>query len=218
MSEVNKFAAPWTIFTHNKLKISGEEWKDNKGNRPSLSFRVVNNNPRFLVYMNDLKKTKPIPYVLDSYIFGDICAIVRHVVQDKKPSRWTFVIKSGYDHRGNKTEKVAPVAKIFVGRDSDNAVYIAFQAKDEALTKFPFTPSYYAEIQDAAGEKITKEFGSELRALSWANTLEQISNMYLVVHGKEPKEKPGNGKTTGSWGKKESVSVSDDEWDADIDF
>lgn len=217
MSE-NRFAAPWNIFSNNKFNLTGEQWKDAKG-RPNLKYRVVNNNPRFLVYMNDDKVQKPIPFALDPIIIQEVFQVVRHVVATKEPTRFAFELKSSYDHRGGRTEKPAPVSKIFIGRDSEGVCYIAFQAKGEQLAKFSFTPSYYADLISATGEKVEKELASEIRAIAWVNALDSITGAFMVVHGKEPENKPGSGggydnkKKTGDWGKPKAS----DSWDADGD-
>jgi hypothetical protein len=220
MSEGNRFAPKWNIFSHAKFSLNGEEWKDGKG-KPSLKFTVHENNPRFRLYMNDGRNNKPIAFSLDPYIFQEILEVVRMVTADKNPSRFTWELKANYDHKGNRTEKAAPVSKIFVGRDSENVVYIAFTAKGEGVAKFPFTPSFWAELSDASGEKLSRELASEIRARAWVNALTGLVGAYMVVHGKEPEQKPGSGgenrNKTGSWSKSTSdSSASADDWDSDV--
>lgn len=216
MSEGN-FKPEWNIFSHSKLSIQGEAWEKGGKDKPSLRFKVHANNPRFSVYMNDGRNSKPIPFALDPIIFQELIQVIRMVVASKEPSRYSFELKSGYDHRGNRTDKPAPVAKIYVGRDAESVVYIGFHAKEEKLAKFPFTPSYYAEILDAAGEKLTRELGSEIRAIAWSNALDALVGPFMVVHGKEPAEKPGQGggkNKGGGWGKpaeKATTSWGDDD-------
>lgn len=219
MSEANRFAPKWNIFNHPKFSITGEEWKDHKG-KPSLKYTVHENNPRFRLYMNDGKVEKPIAFALDPYILEDMFEVLEHVIQTKGPARFTMELKGTYDHRGQRTEKAAPISKIFIGRDSESCVYIAFCAKGEQIAKFPFAPSFWAELSDASGEKLAKELASEIRARSWKKTISQMTSMFLVVHGKEPAEKPGsfNQKKTGSWSKAPAETAASDDWDADVNF
>lgn len=219
MSEQNKFKAQWTIFNHSKFSLTGEPWEPNGKEKPSLKFKIHENNPRFMVYMNDNKNKGPIAYALDPIIFQEFAAVLRYVISDKKPNRFGFELKSSYDHRGNRTEKPGPVSKIYVGRNGEGEVYIGFHAKGEALAKFPFTPSWYADLTDANGEKVTKEFGSEIRGTGWINALEAVVGPYMAVHGKEPAEKPGSGNknTKGNWGGAPQTKNTTD-WEADVEY
>jgi len=222
MAEGNRFAQPWTIFSHAKYNLQGEAWGEG-GKKPTLKVVMHNNNPRFRVYMNNGDKNSgAIPFSLDPIILQELFQVIRHVVADKQPSRFSFELKSSYDHRGNKTDKPGPVAKIFVGRDSDGVIYLAVQAKGEALAKFPFLDSFFAELRDATGEKVSKDFASEVRALAWVNAIDGLVGAYSVVHGKEPDEKPGSGggnrNKSGGWGGKPQASSQSADWGADVDY
>ena len=224
MSDNNRFKQPWTIWTHAKLGLTGEEWKENPGNRPGVKFKIHNNNPRFNMYLNDGKYDKAIGFNMDPFIIQEIFEVIRRTVASQEPDRTYWELLSGWDHRGNKTDKPGPVAKIFVGRDSDGVVYIAFQAKGESLAKFPFVPSYYASLHGADGEKLCKKKASEIRAIAWVKGLDAIIGPFMAVHGKEPEQKPGSGgggnqNKSGNWGKpKSDAGGSSGGWGDDVAF
>lgn len=218
----NKFKQPWTLFDHPKFALYGEPWKKEEKDKPALKYKIHENNPRFRVYMNDGSATAargPIAFALDPYIFNDLMELILLVASDRNPTRYTMEIKAGWDHKGQKLDKVGPVSKIFVGRDAEGIIYLAFQARGENIAKFPLLPSFFAELQDPNGEKLTKEIASEIRARSYVKTLSQATSAWMAVHGKEPAEKHGSGgnkNKTGSWSKEEKTSKSDD-WD-DVGF
>ncbi len=147
MSDGKQFKKPWDIWQHGKLQIYGEAWKENK-QRPSMKISMWNNNPRFIIYMNNDSATakKSISFALDTYIAGDLTELMKDCIRKKDPSRVGVELKAKRDHRGGTYEKPTVVAKIFLGRDTDGVMYIAFQAKGEALAKFPMLPSFWAEL------------------------------------------------------------------------
>ena len=226
MSEpARQFKQPWSIWAHNKLTLYGEPWKDKENptkkgnNRPSLKYKVWENNPRFNVYMNNGLSTKTIPFALDTYIAYALFELVQVIANDteRKATRYAFELKSKRDHKGNVYDKPTSVAKIYIGRDNEGVMYICFHAKGEDIAKFPFEDSYWASLTDSSGEACKKDFLSELRAKAWANALRELTSVYTVVFGKEKVIQGGNDKKTGSWNKSKPEET-DDEFGEDVEF
>jgi hypothetical protein len=217
----NRPQQPWNIFDHWQLALAGEEWPDQKGKKPSLKFVVHENNARFRLYMRDGKVKDAIPFKLDPHIFGQLCEALLMIAADKNPNRIMMDIKSGYDHKNNKTEKPGTVAKLWAGRDSDGVIYLALQAKGEQMVKFPFLPSWFADLHGADGEKLDKGIASELCTRSYVNNMRTMMINYMVAFGKAPKEKPGSGKgysgnsggnnKSGDWNKQPTAEFTADE-------
>ena len=187
----NNFKPAWNVFSMAKLRLYGERWENKKS--PSLLYTIHNNNPRFRVYMNDDKVSKPIAFALDPYILEDLLCAIEAAIRNPKPSRNSLEIKSSYDHHGNKTDKPATVSKIIFGRDTSDVCYIAFQAKGEEVATFPFTPSYYAVFTNESGETLDKSTASEYRGQGWVNTIRGLTAAFLVKEAKEPPKKDNAG-------------------------
>ncbi len=209
MSDGKQFKKPWDIWQHGKLQIYGEAWKENK-QRPSMKISMWNNNPRFIIYMNNDSPTakKSISFALDTYIAGDLTELMKDCIRKKDPSRVGVELKAKRDHRGGTYEKPTVVAKIFLGRDTDGVMYIAFQAKGEALAKFPMLPSFWAELVGENGEPMDKPYASELRARTWCKTLDGLIQVATIVNAKDQSTHKGGDNKGGSWNKSKS---SDDD-------
>lgn len=221
MEPVKSFKQPWDLWQHNKLTVYGEAYKDNPKARPSLRYKVYENNPRFSLYLNDGKNNKPIAFSLDPYIANELFVLIKRVIANKETSRISMDIIGKRDWLGNQYEKPTAVAKLHVGRDSEGVVYIAFQAKEIKLVKFPMMGSYWRTYSDEANEKLNKVILSEITAEAWANTLRDLTASFIVMHAKEKViNKPGNNKG-GSWNKTESSSTESSSSFAeaeDVDF
>lgn len=211
----------WTIFSHAKLRLSGEAWDPkNQKHRPSLMYKVHNNNPRFLVYMNNDKDQGAQSFALDPYIAGQIFQMVEMVTAKKEPSRLSIELKSSWIG-GARQEKPVVTGKIMVGRGDDSVVYVAFQSKGKDLARFPFVESYFATMKDETGEQLNVASASEICARAWADTLKGLTYSYMVVHGKEPAERPGSGKGGYSYsggGGNQSSNSGGGGWDDPSDF
>lgn len=219
MSDNKQFQEKWNLLKHSKYTLHGEAWKDNK-KRPSLRMVLWENNPRFRLYLNDDKNKGSIPFALDPVILQEFFGLIRYVTTNKETSRFSYDIKSKNDHRGVKFDKPTTIEKIFVGRDSEGVVFIAFMAKDMPLAKFPFTHSPWAELYDASGEKLSPVKLSEMRANAWVDAMNLILGQVMVTEGKEYiKNDQSNNKKSGTWsGNKPSAPSSNDFGSEDIDF
>lgn len=193
MAEQNRFQQPWNIWQATKLRLNGDAWdKSNPKERPNVSLHVVNNNPRFRLYMNNGKVQKPIAFALDPFILEGLFSALVSICDDNNPNRYTLELKAYYDHHGNHSDKPTSVSKIMVGRDSNGIVYIAFQAKGEDIAKFSFISSYYAVLLGSNGESLDVVKASEFMAKGWIRLLSNMVSSYLVVEGKEPPPKKDN--------------------------
>lgn len=215
----NKRFQKWTIFSHAKLRLSGEPWdKTNPKERPSLMYKVVNNNPRFLLYMNDGKNNNGIPFALDAQIAFQLFTMVEMAVADKDPSRYSLELKGSFVN-GQRQDKPVVVGRIHVGRDTEGVVFIAFQGKGLEAAKFVFRANYFASIHNAEGELLEQRKCSEIVATAWADLMRGLTTSYMVVHGKEPENKPGSGGGYSGGGNSGGGKRSGgNDWDSDVEF
>ena len=212
----NRFRTPWNIWNASKLRMYGEPWdKSSPRDSPNVSLHIVNNNPRFRVYMNDGVNKGPISYTLDPIKVYTFFEAILHAGKNKEPSRVGFELKSTFDHKGRQTDKPAPVSKIFVGRNSDGIIFMAFQAKGEKAAVFNFKSDYYAVLLGSDGEALDPKLASELTARGWVELLKQMVGPFLVVHGKEPPKRENN---NGNSNNDSSTSGGGDNFDTDIPF
>lgn len=191
MSDYQGQRPAWTIWNHNKLRLQGEKWEGEKG-RPSLHYKMVNNNPRFNIYPNKEGQSKPVPFAADFHISNQVFELVKMVAAETENSRYSFSIKAMWQY-GKKLDQPTVVSKIIVGRDSTGVIYIAFQERNKDLYKFPFLPSFFAEIEDSNGEPLNKAAASNLVAIAWATGFQNMTAAYMVVEGKEPPKRDGGG-------------------------
>lgn len=195
MAENNYPRPPWNIWDLAKLRMQGEAWdKSNLKERPNVALHIVNGNPRFRVYMNDGGNNKAISFALDPAKAYSILEAVNHFSRNKDSSRISLELKSSYDHKGGRTDKPSVVSEIFVGRNSDGIVYIAFRAKGEKTAVFNFKSDYFAVLKGADGEALDPVLESELTSRGWAKLLESMIGSYLTARTTEPpKRTPPNG-------------------------
>lgn len=185
MSDV-KFKAKFNIFKFNKFTLYGKKWKGGD-KAPSLALGIYQNNPRFVLYLNNGSYDKGITMALDPIIFTEIMNEIIDVSTDRemKPHRATWDLKNKYDHR-RKYDQLTVVGQIHVGRDSEGLVFLAVKANGEDMCKFEFTPSWFAPQKDSTGETTAANISSGSRARAWAEHLKGLLMAYLAAHGEEP--------------------------------
>lgn len=184
----NAAAAAWDIFQLKKLKLYGAPWDPNDGERkaPSVTFHIVNGNPRLKLYMNDGGESKALSFTFDPIIMATVLNALTKIAQNPEPNLYGWRLKSCYPHTGPRTEQVSVISTFSVGRDNKGVVYMAFQVKGMAVAKFPFTPSFYAEQIGSDGELLDPGIASSLIAEGWAKLYQDLMATYLVVRTKEP--------------------------------
>lgn len=176
-----------TIFTFKKLQMKGVPWEKNDWKKiPGLIYKVVNLNPRFQVYMNDGNVEKPLNFAMNPLIANQFFVVMRDIISRPTPDRVEFEIKGTFDHRGQQTDKPAPISRMFVGRNNDGVMYMSFQAKNESPAMFLFQSDFFAEMKGPDGERLEVGRASNYAAEGYLNLMTQLTNTDLVVNYKEP--------------------------------
>lgn len=181
----------WTIWNHNKLRLAGVPWDSSKPkDRPSCMTKVVNNNPRFNVYMNNGRDDRPQSYKVDPHIFFAIMETIHKVADTPKQTRWEFELKTSFPG-GQRVDTPVIDGKIIVGRDGDGLVFIGFIKHKKDLAKFNFIPSYWAGLNGEGIDGDPKIESSNIMAKGWATQMSELVGAYLVHDAKEPEQRPG---------------------------
>lgn len=174
-----------------KLNLYGKPWNaDDFKQRPKARLKVVNNNPRFQVWINNGGANKGYTFNLDPVILATFLAALDHAARTPDVAPITLEIKSMFNANGERSKQMQPVSKITVGRDATGVVYLAFEiiGVGEPTAVFPFEANYFAEILEN-GEKISAVRGSELVALGWGKLISEMVAVHLIVRADVPPQR-----------------------------
>jgi len=220
MSDGKRFQK-WTPWMIGKLRLTGKPLGDDPKQRPAMFMKLVNNNPRIAVYLNDGSKG-PVSLALDPAIAMQVMDTVIAIADSKiTEDRITFDIRHSW-FKGQKQDKPTIIGQVMVGRNSEGTVYIACREKGGPVAIFEFGASYWAGHGDAAGEALNKKLSSEIAARGWAELYKGMLTTAMITMTEEPKQKPGsggnnNGGNNNSGGGNRGGGNNDD-WENDLNF
>lgn len=184
---------PWNVFQFNRLKVAGDAWdKEQPRDRPSVQFKVANNNPRFSLYLNKPGAfDKPITFLMDAITMSAFFEGIRDAVKNPEPHRMAFEINSKFPHKGRQLEEATKIGEIIVGRDENKCVYMAFAAMDEPVAKIVFQTSFYHKLIGSDGERMDRVKMSELVASGYAKLMTDMLAAFLIAQPVEPQQPNG---------------------------
>lgn len=197
--------AAWTIWDFTKLRLAGVPWVPGDYKQvPSLITKVVNGNPRFLLYLNHPgSKPNGLPVAFDPAIFGMLTEALLLITEKAEADKITMAVKATYEN-GIKLDKPKVVSTVTVGRNTDGIIYLAIHIKGEPQAEFHFLPSFFAELLGADGEKLNRATASTLAAKGWVNMITKMVYTYITLCTKEPPKReapaPSYGESYGSGG------------------
>lgn len=201
----------------------------NKSKRPAtLSFGLVNNNPRITVYTNDPDDQNNdygrIVAKLDLMTLYGLMEMIKIALQ--KTEKWNDKVdckEFPWDRNNNRRSDTARVtASVIAGRDEDGSVWLAVSAPTRPNIKFYFGPSEFHSHTHGDGTPYDKPEHSQLYAAAF---LEIMTKLYAHLAVTEyvppkPKEEKGNGYNGG--GNRQSnnrpASNNDADFSADEDI
>lgn len=179
----------------------------------SLLWRLVNNNPRIIVYTNDPNDTGErnengrITAALDATTMS---GILNNILQacDAEPG-WNAPSVQCMNYifpGGKRSDKPVLVATVMVGKDQEGVVWISVvhYNKDRPKIKFPFGPAMefgntFHSLVHRDGTPVSRGELSVFYAKAYVNTIRPLFEQLLVNEWTEPKKKEDGGRSGGGY-------------------
>lgn len=192
-----------------------------KGKFSTLSWRLVNNNPRITVYTNDpadmteKNQNGLISAELDAPTFFAFLQSIYQIIESDKPLRRKIENKNFIFPGGKRSEKPVLKSEIHMGKDEDGVIWISITSfdKERPKIKFEFGGGDFHNFFHTNGVPFTKGETSSLYARSMIKILENVMTHLMVTEyveevRKAPPGKDGNGNRNYSGGNNSNKSSS----------
>lgn len=178
-----------------------------QGKFSTLSWGLVNNNPRLVVYTNDPADATErndngrISANLDAPNFFAFLEMLREVLAAPGPLRLKMENKNYIFPGGKRSEKPVVVSELLVGKGDDGVVWICVAAydKERPKIKFQLLPVEFHQLYHQTGEKFSPGEASKLYATGYIRMLEGMMVNLLCTEWVEPppREPRGGGNNRG---------------------
>lgn len=178
---------PWTPFEIGKLSLRGPRRDpEDYTTASSLSVRMFNNSPGFLLFRNDGTNYKSLALIMNFVTMTEIFNELVNCVDDKeyKSMRWT--VKGYKELDGTRTTSPVAVGGVTIGRDSEGVVSITIATRDDKHFKFNFGADYMIVQSNSKGEKLNAVDQSEKTGKAWASLLRSMMNTYVFNGTSKP--------------------------------
>lgn len=180
MAQPNSYPKPkWSIFDMQQLRLNGAPWDPkNFKQAPNVAMFIVNGNPRFRLYLNNGGKNTALSFKINPYVAATIFEMVEEISKDPAVAYATVQVKGNYHNSPQRLEKPIVTGTVTVGRNSEGLMYVAFQAKGEAMATFPFKPHWLHPVMADQGEPMEPGKLSNILARAWAKTMRGLMFAY----------------------------------------
>lgn len=160
----------------------------------SLSWRMLNNNPRITVYTNDPDDTVDYGKIsshLDLPTFYMFLELVQQAIDTPLGEKyWNKLENKKYTFPGGKRSEHPEVTdSLVVGKDEDGLIWICVDAPRRPKIKFPFMQPDFHALVHRDGSPFTQAEASKIAAQAWVKMLSHIAVAVNVQQYKHPEPK-----------------------------
>jgi len=174
-------------FDNKKLNLSAP---NSKGKKATLSFALVNNNPRINVYTNDPDDTIDngrISANMDTPTLFAMLHLLSQACRSKEAFREKINNQNHTYQGGQRSDKAVVVSSTIIGKDDDGIIYISVTAPNRPIIKFVFGPSEYHNFIHGNGSPWTPAELSKLYAEAYIAMLTSFIGSVQDSQYVEPK-------------------------------
>lgn len=162
--------------------------KFDRPQQPSLTVRIKDNQPRFIVYTNveGDKDNGRIEAALDVYTFSAIMTAVELMANDPNAEPVMFECKNFVYPGGKRSEKPVVTCHVVLARDRNTGMLsIALKPYDKSrpLIVFPIAPTEWHNVCDRQGNEVPNDLKSKLYAIGWSRiNLDMVTALLVKDH------------------------------------